>query len=106
MLQYWVPRERINPGVFITVFLVAIVLCNAFGIKWFGEVEFVLSSLKVLVIVGLIFLCFILALGGGPDGDRKGNRGLALGRARSEMADDDLFKVFDTGEIPARLRPI
>lgn len=74
VLQYWVPRERINPGVFITVFLVAIVLCNAFGIKWFGEVEFVLSSLKVLVIVGLIFLCFILALGGGPDGDRKGFR--------------------------------
>lgn len=74
VLQYWVPREKVNPGVFITVFLVTIVAINYFGIKFFGEFEFWLSSLKVLVICGLILLSLILALGGGPDGDRKGFR--------------------------------
>ena len=74
VIQYWVDRDRINPGVFITVFLIAIVLINWLGIRFFGELEFWLSSLKVIVIVGLILLSLILALGGGPDHDRKGFR--------------------------------
>lgn len=63
-----------NPGVFIAVFLVAIIAINYLGIKFFGEFEFWLSSIKVLTIVGLILLSLILMLGGGPDGDRKGFR--------------------------------
>ena len=51
-----------------------IVAINYLGIKFFGEFEFWLSSIKVLVILGLILLSLILALGGGPDGDRKGFR--------------------------------
>ncbi len=74
VLQYWVPRERINPGVFIAVFLVTIILINYLGVSFFGEFEFWLSSLKVLIIVALILLSFILVLGGGPDHDRKGER--------------------------------
>ncbi|EJD02855.1 dicarboxylic amino acid permease [Fomitiporia mediterranea MF3/22] len=74
VLQYWVPREKVNPGVFIAVFLVVIVCINYFGISFFGEFEFWLSSIKVVIIVGLILLSFILALGGGPDHDRKGFR--------------------------------
>jgi len=74
VIQYWVNRERVNPGVWIAVFLFVIVTINYLGIKFFGEFEFVLSSLKVLVIVGLIILSLVLALGGGPDHDRKGFR--------------------------------
>jgi len=74
VLQFWVPREKVNPGVFIAVFLVTIILINYFGVRLFGEFEFWLSSLKVLVICGLIILSLVLALGGGPDGDRKGFR--------------------------------
>ncbi|KAF2759123.1 hypothetical protein EJ05DRAFT_475351 [Pseudovirgaria hyperparasitica] len=74
VIQFWCPPERVNPGVFITVFLVAILCINYFGIKFFGEFEFWLSSIKVVVIVGLILLSFILMLGGGPDKDRKGFR--------------------------------
>lgn len=66
------PRERVNPGVFIAVFLVVIVCINYFGIRFFGEFEFWLSTMKVIVIVGLIILSLVLALGGGPDHDRKG----------------------------------
>ena len=56
-----------NPGVFITVFYVAIVLINYFGVRFFGEFEFWLSSLKVIIIIGVILLSLILACGGGPN---------------------------------------
>jgi amino acid transporter len=51
-----------------------IVSINYFGVKFFGEFEFWLSSFKVIVILGIILLSFILMLGGGPDHDRKGFR--------------------------------
>lgn len=74
VIQYWADRDKINPGVFIAVFLVAIIIINYFGIRFFGELEFVLSSIKILTICGLIILCLVLMLGGGPDHDRKGFR--------------------------------
>ncbi|KAL8697306.1 MAG: hypothetical protein Q9224_002383 [Gallowayella concinna] len=74
VIQYWVPREKVNPGVFIAIFLVAIILINYLGIKFFGEIEFWLSSIKVLTIIGLLILSLTLVLGGGPDHDRKGFR--------------------------------
>lgn len=74
VIQYWVDRDKVNPGVFIAIFLVAIVLINYLGIRFFGEFEFCLSSIKVLTICGLILLSLILMLGGGPDHDRKGFR--------------------------------
>ncbi|CZR59638.1 probable aromatic amino acid transport protein aroP [Phialocephala subalpina] len=66
VIQYWTPRDKINPGVFIAVFLVCIVAINYFGVRFFGEFEFWLSSIKVVVILGLILLSLILACGGGP----------------------------------------
>jgi yeast amino acid transporter len=74
VLQYWVPASKVNPGVFIAVFLVVIVSINYFGIRFFGEFEFWLSTIKVLVICGVILLSLIIALGGGPDHDRRGFR--------------------------------
>lgn len=74
VIQYWVDREKINPGVWITIFLVVICCINYFGIRFFGEFEFWLSSFKVVTIVGVIILSLVLALGGGPDHDRKGFR--------------------------------
>ena len=60
-------RDKVNPGVWIAVFLLLIVLINYFGVVYFGEAEFVLSSLKVLVILGIMLLSIVLAAGGGPD---------------------------------------
>ncbi|KAI9367311.1 amino acid permease/ SLC12A domain-containing protein [Aspergillus egyptiacus] len=74
VIQRWLPADRVNPGVWITVFLVLIIFINYFGVGFFGEFEFWLSSFKVVVIIGLILLSFILMLGGGPDHDRKGFR--------------------------------
>ncbi|KAE8442790.1 hypothetical protein EG329_002823 [Mollisiaceae sp. DMI_Dod_QoI] len=72
VIQFWVSRDSINPGVFIAIFLVAIVIINYFGVRFFGEFEFWLSSIKVLVILGLILLSLILACGGGPSGHATG----------------------------------
>ena len=35
VIQYWVDRDTVNPGVFIAVFLVAIIAINNLRIKFF-----------------------------------------------------------------------
>ncbi|PYH76338.1 hypothetical protein BO82DRAFT_407208 [Aspergillus uvarum CBS 121591] len=51
-----------------------VVCINYFGVRFFGEFEFWLSSFNVIVILGFILLSLILMIGGGPDHDRKGFR--------------------------------
>jgi yeast amino acid transporter len=70
VIQFWIPHEKVNPAVFITIFLFTIVFINYFGIKYFGEFEFWLSAIKVLTLCGLIILSVTLALGGNPHKDR------------------------------------
>ncbi|KAI1335714.1 dicarboxylic amino acid permease [Xylariaceae sp. FL0016] len=71
VISFWLPRERVNPGVWITIFLVMIICINYFGVRFFGEFEFWLSSFKVVVIVGVILLTLIIACGG-ADGNPRG----------------------------------
>ena len=66
IIQYWCSPEKANPGIFIAVFLVVIIAINYFGVRFFGELEFWLSSVKVVVICGVILLSFLLAVGVGP----------------------------------------
>jgi amino acid transporter len=66
IIQEWISAERINPGIWILIFLVLICAINYLGIKFFGELEFWLSSIKVVVIVGVIILSFLLVVGAGP----------------------------------------
>lgn len=73
VISYWVPRTQVNPGVWITVFLVVIVAINYLGIRFFGEFEFWLSSFKVVTMVGLIIFCLCLAAGA-DDGEPNGFR--------------------------------
>ncbi|VVT46381.1 uncharacterized protein SAPINGB_P001185 [Magnusiomyces paraingens] len=74
VIQYWVSREVVNPGIWVAIFLVTLVTLNLFGVKIFGEMEFWLSCIKVVTMLGLIFLTMVIALGGGPDHDRRGFR--------------------------------
>lgn len=74
VISYWLSPDHVSPGVWITVFLVVIILANCFAIRFIGEFEFWMSSFKVIIIIGLIILSLVLALGGGPDHDRKGFR--------------------------------
>jgi amino acid transporter len=73
-VQYWVSKDKLNPGVWIAIFLVIITVVNLLGVRFFGEIEFWLSSLKVVTCLGLIILLLVIALGGGPTHDRIGFR--------------------------------
>ena len=66
VISYWIDRDRVNPGVWITIFYVTIIFINYFGVRLFGEFEFWLSSFKVITIVGIMIMSLVFALGGGP----------------------------------------
>jgi len=61
-IQFW--RTDINIGVWITVFLVFLAVIQIFGVRGYGEVEFVLSIIKCLGVVGFIILGIIIDCGG------------------------------------------
>jgi amino acid transporter len=62
VIQYW--NETVSPAVFITVFLVIITVINLFGVKGYGEAEFVFSMIKVVAVIGFILLGVVLNCGG------------------------------------------
>lgn len=73
-MQFWLDSDKANPGIWVAVFLVVITTINIFGVRFFGEVEFWFSVIKVCTCLGLIILLLVIALGGGPTGDRLGFR--------------------------------
>ncbi|TQV95298.1 dicarboxylic amino acid permease [Cordyceps javanica] len=94
VIQYWVKPEKVNPGVFVAIFLVAIICINYFGgIKFFGEFEFWLSSFKVIVVIAIILFALIIACGGGPNHDATGFRYWSNPGAFAEL------KGYSTGSL-------
>lgn len=69
VVSYW---SDLNPGVWITIALVTTLMFNVFGVNWYGEIEFVASILKVLLIVGLMFFSLVSMCGGNPKNDAYG----------------------------------
>ena len=49
--------------------------------RWFGESEFVMSSTKLLLLIGLIMITFITMAGGNPKHDAYGFRNWTNGKA-------------------------
>lgn len=63
-IQYWKNVRHINVGVWITVFLVALTAVQFFGVRGYGEVEFVLSMIKITAVVGFILMAIVIDCGG------------------------------------------
>jgi amino acid transporter len=63
-VQYWNPD--INVGVWITVFLVAIIIINVFGTLGYAEEEFWSAVIKLGATVVFMIIALVLVLGGGP----------------------------------------
>lgn len=74
VISYWVDSEQINPGAWITIFLSIVVTLNCINHRLPSRIEFYMASCKVVVMFGLMILSIIIALGGGPDRDRRGFR--------------------------------
>ncbi|ORY16292.1 amino acid permease-domain-containing protein [Clohesyomyces aquaticus] len=66
-IEYWT-QGSINADAFVAVFLVIIVTINLFGVKGYGEAEFIFAVVKVVAVIGFIILGIIINIGGGPNG--------------------------------------
>lgn len=67
-LQFWQGAQDTNPSAWVTIFLFVIIAINFFGVKGYGEAEFVFSIIKILAVIGFIILGIIINCGGGPNG--------------------------------------
>ncbi|KAH7401895.1 amino acid permease-domain-containing protein [Phaeosphaeria sp. MPI-PUGE-AT-0046c] len=72
-IEYW-NDTKVNNNAWVAIFLVFIVGINLFGVKGYGEAEFVFAIIKIAAVVGFIILGIIINIGGGPDGSYIGGK--------------------------------
>lgn len=61
-IKFW--RSDLNVGIWIAIFLVFLSFIQIFGVRGYGEVEFILSMIKIMACVGFIILGIIINCGG------------------------------------------
>ncbi|OAG35058.1 hypothetical protein AYO21_10790 [Fonsecaea monophora] len=66
-IDYW---HHYNIGIWIAVFLTTLIVVQFFGVKGYGEVEFVLGIIKIVAVLGFIIFGIIVDCGGIPGDDR------------------------------------
>lgn len=64
VIQYW--NDRINVAAWISIFMACSAILGCLPVKYFGESEFAICSLKIICLSGLIILGVVLFFGGGP----------------------------------------
>ncbi|KAI1638862.1 amino acid permease [Biscogniauxia mediterranea] len=64
-IQFW--RTDISVAVWVTVFLVVLCIIQIFGVRGYGEVEFILSMVKIAACTGFIILGIVINCGGVGD---------------------------------------
>jgi yeast amino acid transporter len=53
-IGYW--NNYLDRAIFVTLFLVTIITINLFGVKGYGEAEFVLAIVKVTAVIGFMLV--------------------------------------------------
>jgi amino acid transporter len=53
-IGYW--NEDLSKSIFVAIFLLAIVIINLFGVKTYGEAEYIFSLIKITAIVGFMYV--------------------------------------------------
>jgi amino acid transporter len=66
-IDYW---HKYNIGIWIAVFLVLLTAIQFFGVRGYGEVEFILSMIKITACTGFIIFGIIVNCGGVPTDNR------------------------------------
>jgi yeast amino acid transporter len=51
-IGYW--YASLNRAIFVTLFLLTIIVINLFGIRGYGEAEFVFAIIKVTAVIGFM----------------------------------------------------
>lgn len=72
VIEYWDPNGTIPPGIWIAVFIIAITIINFFGVRGYGEFEFVASMIKILAILMFVVVAIVIDVGGAPNGEYLG----------------------------------
>ena len=68
-IEFWTKNTKVvDNNVYVTIFLVLIVVINLFGVKGYGEAEFIFAIIKITAVIGFIILGIIINIGGGPEG--------------------------------------
>ena len=71
-INFW--NKTLHRSIFVTIFLVLIIAINLFGVKGYGEAEFVFSLVKVIAVIGFIILGIIINCAGNPNGGYIGGK--------------------------------
>lgn len=71
-IEFWHPN--VSNAVWVAIFWVMIVVINLFGVRGYGEAEFVFAIIKVTAVIGFIILGIVLDCGGGPVGGYIGGK--------------------------------
>ncbi|KAF2836728.1 amino-acid permease [Patellaria atrata CBS 101060] len=66
-IDFW---HHYNVGIWIAVFLTVLSVIQIFGVKGYGETEFILSVIKIAACTGFIIFGIIVNCGGVPTDDR------------------------------------
>lgn len=67
LIKYW---SDANTAIFISIFVVATTVLTMLPVKYFGESEFWVCTIKILTITGLIIVGIVIFFGGGPSQHR------------------------------------
>jgi len=73
LLTFWDPNTK-HQIAYTGALCFSVCIINIFGVRYFGESEFIFAIIKLLMITGLIILGLVIDLGGGPNGERLGFR--------------------------------
>lgn len=61
-IKYW--NDRINADVFVVIFYVFLLFIHFFGVKAYGETEFIFNSCKILMVAGFVIFSIVVNCGG------------------------------------------
>jgi amino acid permease len=63
-MGYWCPD--VSPFVWISIFILPPIVFNYFNARRYGDIEYTITAIKIVAILGIIVLGFII-VGGGTD---------------------------------------
>jgi len=70
IIKFWSSVENVNDCAWIIPLLFALTVIQFFGVRGYGEVEFVLSVMKITACIGFMILGVIIDCGGVPTDNR------------------------------------
>uniref|UniRef100_A0A060SZX9 ARAD1C04070p n=1 Tax=Blastobotrys adeninivorans TaxID=409370 RepID=A0A060SZX9_BLAAD len=77
-IQFWrtdgSAAATVNPDAWVAIFYVVVAVINIFGVRGYGEAEFVFSIIKVTAVIGFIIFGIVINCGGGPHHEYIGGR--------------------------------